>query len=196
MFKKALILLFMTLPVPVSFATEKQVNRIPIVTRDYLQENLYSYERGFWVSAEGMGGYSCHLSGHNMGLAEIDITAGYRFDEFIKVGVGIGMRYYFDQKDLRRHSSPLGMPLFVAARGNMIRGKYRKTVPYWGFDFGGSFPDGIMFRPTVGLHIGDPRSAFIIGLSYMGQNIAVADDIARKTNRYTGFACLRLGYEF
>ena len=185
MFRKALVLLFMTVFILTSFSTEKEVTRIPIVSQDPLQENLYSYNSGFWISAEGIGGYSCHLSGHNMGLAEIDITAGYRFNEYIKVGVGIGMRYYIDQKDLRRYSSPLGMPLFIAARGNMIRGKYHKTVPYWGFEFGGSLRDGIMFRPTVGLHIGEPRGAFILGLSYMGQNIAMLNTKDQKINHYT-----------
>lgn len=180
-------------------AQENKVNRIPEKGHDVNQEQYTDYDRGFWIAAEALGGYSAHLEGHNMGVAEIDVTAGYRFNEFLKVGAGLGARYYIDQKNLRRHSSNWGMPIYLSARGNMMYGKYRKVVPWWGFDLGGSVRDGFMMRPTVGIRIGEPRQAFTLGFSYMGQNIGcwkIEEGGTVKADKFTSFFCLRLGYEF
>ena len=179
-----------------SMAQERTVNRIPTVSKDTNQEQYTTFDRGVWVAAEALAGYSSHLAGHNMGVGEIDVTVGYRFNQFIKLGVGIGGRYYIDQKDLRRHSSAWGMPLFVAARGNMIPGLYRKVVPYWGMELGGSIRDGFMMRPTVGIRVGEPRQAFTLGFSYMGQSIATYNSKGEDSNRFTSFFCLRAGFEF
>ncbi len=177
------------------FSQHNTINRIPTVGKDPTQNQLSQTETGFWISAEVMGGYSAHLYGHNMGVTEFDVTAGWRFSEFLRIGIGTGLRYYIDSKDIRRHSSGFGMPLFVAARGNMVYGKYRNVVPYWGVEFGGAFPDGIMFRPTVGLRFGAPRQAWLLGVSYMAQNVAVAP-LGVKEKRLSNFFMLRVGYEF
>ncbi|MBD5206928.1 MAG: hypothetical protein HDS79_01455 [Bacteroidales bacterium] len=177
-------------------AQENRVNRIPEVTPDSNQTRYEEFDKGFWWSAEALGGYSTRIYGHNMGMAELDVTAGYRFSEYIKVGLGLGARYYINQDHVRRYSSAWGMPIFVAARGNFVPGKYRFVTPYWGMEFGGSVRDGVMLRPTIGLHIGDPRSAFTIGLSYMGQSLATYNFEGHDATHFTSFFCLRLGYEF
>lgn len=192
----ALISTIFTILCVSAFGQENTINRIPVVGKDINQEQLSTYNSGVWFSAELLGGYSAHLSGDNMGVTEVDVTVGYRFNEYIKLGIGVGVRYYIDQKDLRRHHSAWGMPIFLGARGNIIPGKYRKCVPYWGFEIGTSIRDGVMFRPTVGLHIGEPRQAFTIGVSYMGQNIASSNILGENKNSFTSFFCLRLGYEF
>lgn len=175
---------------------ERQVNRIPTVGKDTNQEVYTDYDRGFWCAAEAIGGISCHTKGHNMGFAEIDFTAGYRYNEFLKFGIGLGGRYYIDQSYLRRSSIKWGMPIFLAVRGNMMPGTYRSVVPYYGFEIGGSIRDGFMVRPTVGMRIGLPRRAFTLGVSYMGQNIACYNDFGKKDGKFTSFVALRLGYEF
>lgn len=177
------------------FSQENTINRIPTIGNDPTQTQLSEAETGFWIASEVMGGYSVHLYHRNMGITEFDVTAGYRFNEFFRVGAGTGLRYYINSSNIRRHSSGFGMPLFVTARGNMIHAKYRNVVPYWGFEFGCAFPDGIMFRPTVGLRFGDPRHAWILGLSYMGQDIAMTK-LGVKEKRLSNFFLLRFGYEF
>ncbi|MDE7148650.1 MAG: hypothetical protein K2O20_09760 [Duncaniella sp.] len=177
-------------------AQENQVKRIPGKGYDPNQQQYSQFERSVWFSAEVLGGVSCHLRGHNMGLAEVDFTVGYRFSQYLKVGVGIGPRYYIDQGPLRRSDIKWGMPLFATVRGNLIPGLYRTVVPYWGIEAGASVRDGAFFRPTLGLRIGEPRNAFTIGISYMGQDIATYNSRLEKTCKYTSFACLRLGYEF
>ncbi|MDE6650920.1 MAG: hypothetical protein K2K08_00770 [Paramuribaculum sp.] len=179
-----------------AFSQNNQIKRIPQVGKDVNQEIYTEYDRGFWVAAEFLGGYSSHLSGHNMGVGELDLTVGYRMNQFLKFGVGLGARSYIEQKHLRRHKSSWGLPIFVAARGNMIPGLYRKVVPYWGMEIGGSVRDGFMFRPSVGMRIGEPRQAFTLAFSYMGQNIATADISGDRVGKFTSFFCIRLGYEY
>ena len=74
-------------------AQENQIKRIPSKGYDPNQQNYTTFERGVWFAAEALGGYSCHFHGHNMGLAEVDFTVGYRFSQYLKVGVGTGARY-------------------------------------------------------------------------------------------------------
>lgn len=176
-------------------AQENVVNRIPAVKPDRSQVQLSEVEKGFWISAELMGGYSIQVDHKNLGIGEFDVTAGYRFNEFIRIGVGTGVRYYIYDKFPRWHKSKFGMPLFFAARGNMMTDKYRSVVPYWGFEVGTTFPDGIMFRPTLGLRFGTSRRAWTLGISYMGQNLSLYGHDG-KEHRYTNFFMLRTGFEF
>lgn len=186
-------------------AQDNQIKRIPSKGYDPNQQNYTTFERGVWFAAEALGGYSCHFHGHNMGLAEVDFTVGYRFSQYLKVGVGTGARYYIDQGCLRSSDVKWGMPIFATVRGNFMPSLYRTTVPYWGIEAGASVGDGVFFRPTIGVRIGEPRQAFTLGLSYMGQRISAPDFhieqttgnvVDLKKGKYTSFVCLRLGYEF
>lgn len=54
-----------------------------------------------------------------------------------------------------------------------------------------------MLRPTVGLRVGLERSAFLVGLGYVGQDLSTySRDNLRKTRRFVNFITLKLGYEF
>lgn len=180
----------------VAFAQDNVVKRIPTVGQDKEQIDYETFEQGFWISAEALGGVSCNFSGSNLGLGEADVAFGYRFSQYLKVGVGVGGRYYINQGDMRRSSIKWAFPLYATARGNFISSYYRTVVPYWGLEIGGSIRDGFMWRPTVGLRFGEQRNAFTLGLSYMGQDLATLNKSGKKTEKYTSFVCLRLGYEF
>lgn len=177
-------------------AQDNQVRRIPSKGIDPNQEQYTTYRRGFWFAAEAMGGVSCHLKGHNLGFSEVDLTAGYRFSQYLRAGVGVGARYYIKQGCLRRGSIKWGMPLFLAVRGNLMPGEYRHAVPFYSVEAGGSIRDGFMLRPSIGVRIGEPREAFTIALSYMGQDLATYNSEGGKCTRFTNFVALRLGYEF
>lgn len=183
----------------VAFAQDNEIRRIPGVGSDSNQISLSTLESGFWMGAELLGGSTLNLKTHNMGFTEADVVAGYRFNQYIKVGAGIGFRYYINQGCLRRPDIKWGFPLFVTARGNIIGSTYRRVVPYWGVEAGGTIQDGLFFRPTIGLRVGEIRHAFTVGLSYMCQNITqhkVVEDYTTKTYKYMSFLSLRLGYEF
>lgn len=155
--------------------------------------------QGFFCAAEASYGYS--LTHHRSGIqyGEVDFTAGYRFSDMLRVGAGLGARNYFESKD-RAMSHHWAMPLFVNARGNFMGNAYRDVVPFWSCDLGATFPDGFMFRPTVGLRIGQPRSAFVVSIGYMGQQIrAYKHNEAGKNavnHPFVSFLTLKLGYEF
>ncbi len=123
--------------------------------------------------------------------------AGYRFNEYVRVGLGLGARYYFDNNKVRSTLSEWAFPIFLNIRGNFIPTRYRDVVPYYSFDIGGTVRDGFMLRPTVGLRVGLERSAFLVGLGYVGQDLSTySRDNLRKTRRFVNFITLKLGYEF
>ena len=124
-------------------------------------------------------------------------VAGYRFNEYVRVGLGLGARYYFDNNKVRSTLSEWAFPIFLNVRGNFIPTRYRDVVPYYSFDIGGTVRDGFMLRPTVGLRVGRERSAFLVGLGYVGQDLSTySRDNLRKTRRFVNFITLKLGYEF
>lgn len=178
------------------FAQENQVKRIPGVGYDPNQQQYTTFGRGVWFATEITGGISCHHTGHNLGFGEANVTVGYRFSQYLKLGIGVGARYYIDQS-YRRHSSiKWGMPLFVAVRGNLMPGLYRTVVPYYMCEVGGSIRDGYMLRPGLGIRIGEMRQAFTIGINYMGQQLRPIDGDGKISSKYSNFVALRLGYEF
>lgn len=178
-------------------AQENQIRRIPQTQgKDINQVQYTTYERGFWMAADAWGGVSCHTQGHNLGFAEVSVTGGYRINEYLRAGVGIGGRYYINQGDLRRGSIKWGMPIFAAVRGNLMPGEYRDVVPFYSVEIGGSIRDGFMIRPAVGIRIGQPRRAFTISLAYMGQDLRAYDSDGKECTNFTNFVALRLGYEF
>lgn len=194
--KKTLSILVCLLCVLGVSAQENQIKRIPKVGHDNEQQNYRTLENGFWVATELSGGASCNVDSRNLYFSELDVTFGYRFSQFFKIGVGLGPRYYFHQAGLRRSHIRWAMPLYATVRGNIMSSVYRNVVPYWGLEAGATVRDGLMFRPTIGIRFGEQRNAFTLGLSYMGQELATYNDRGEKDKKYTNFVCLRLGYEF
>lgn len=165
-------------------------------------KNYSAFDKGFFFATEAQGGYSLTGSGKGLGLAAVNLTGGYRFSDFVRIGIGLGPRFYFDNHDnagyeglMRNAHSKVGLALYVNARGNFIPSDYRIIVPYWSFNLGGTFPDGLMANPTIGIRIGEKRSAFLLGLSYTMQSIRKKKDGEIKYTP-TSFMMLNLGYEF
>jgi hypothetical protein len=174
-----------------------QVTRLPQVGAPEKQADYTSAGSGFWMAAEASAAYSCRLFNSNFGYTEIDAVAGYRFNEYVRVGLGLGARYYFDNNKVRSTLSEWAFPIFLNVRGNFIPTRYRDVVPYYSFDIGVTVRDGFMLRPTVGLRVGRERSAFLVGLGYVGQDLSTySRDNLRKTRRFVNFITLKLGYEF
>ena len=195
--KKLIALAIMFLMITISsVAQENKVKRMPGVAELPQRENLALDENPFWISAEAIGGYSLRIGAHNLGMAEVDVSAGYRFNEFLKAGIGLGPRFYFDQQYLRYTNARWSMPLFLTARGNIISQQYRQATPWWGLEIGGAIKDGFMLRPTIGLKFGEFRHNFTIGVSYMGQNMKGYTNDFRLKNRFVSMICLRIGYEY
>lgn len=172
--------------------------KIPYERGKQEHKNYSTYSSGFFFAIEGNGGYSLNLSGNNIGFGEVDFVGGYRVNEFFRIGAGFGPRYYFGPERARLNVARWGMPLYLNIRGNFIPSEYRDCVPYYSIDCGTSFPDGIMFRPTIGVRIGEPRSAFLLGVSYTGQQLKNADldKDGKLKHKFTSFLSIKIGYEF
>lgn len=176
-----------------------EVNRIspvepvqPAVKEDRAIRDMTDNDTGFWMSAQVNGSYSVFISDKCTPWTELDVAGGYRFNQYLKVGVGFGGRYYFENDRLRNNNVKWSFPVFATVRGNFIPDDYRTVTPYYSFDIGGAIRDGFMWRPTVGLRIGQSRSAFLVGITYTGQSLKY------KTgkDRYISGVGLTLGYEF
>ena len=126
-------------------------------------------------------------------IVQVDVIGGYRFNEFIKLGLGVSPRLlpmdssYFPFDGLG--GGPVSLPVYLDVRGNIISQESRMAVPYWSMDLGYSIPEGFYASPTIGVRVGGPRNNFIAGLTYIFQNVASWKE------SYSAIG-LRLGYEF
>lgn len=174
--------------------------KIPQEKNSNVYREYSEYDKGFWCAIELQGGTSCHHKRDNVGMLELDFVGGYRFNEYLRVGLGVGSRYYFNNNDLRYTSVKWAYPVYLNVRGNFIPGEHRTVVPYYSFDIGGAAKDGFLFRPTIGVRFGEKRSAFLLGLSYLGQSLKsfkVNEDNTVSPDRiYSSFITLKVGYEF
>lgn len=181
-------------------AQENEVRRFPQINHDHPEKIYTTYDRGFWMAAEVTAGYGCRIADSNFGYTEIDVVPGYRYNAWLRAGLGLGARFYYDAVTVRWRSAKWVMPIFLNVRGNLIEEEYRDVVPFYSFDIGGTAQDGFMLRPSVGLRIGEKRSAFLIGLAYTGQSMQsynYNDESMRVLKRkFVSFLTLKFGYEF
>lgn len=154
--------------------------------------NIAESNSGYWCSIEVNGGSTLMENRKNVALVNAEFTNGYRFCQWFKIGVGIGVMYYPNNNNVRDTKNHLSMPLFANIRGNILSEEIRKTVPFWSISAGTSIPDGFFMTPTVGLRIGEKRSAFLLGVSYTLRHLKTPPDGIKY---YSG-AMLKLGYEF
>lgn len=146
----------------------------------------------FWYAIEAGGGSTTMIKQKNVAIAAASFTGGYRFNQYLKVGLGIGILFYPNNQNVRNKESLLGMPLFVNARGNILSDDTRHTLPYWSVNIGTTIPDGFFMSPSVGLRIGEKRNAFLISIGYTLRHLK---SYPGTISYYSG-ALLKLGYEF
>ncbi len=155
-------------------------------------------DKGWWCAVEA------HAAGlwyddHAMGAFALTFTNGYRFSEYLKIGVGIGARYnlnhdndYAIYRQLHNIQAPMSIPLFVNARGNIISQKSRMCVPFWNADIGYAILDNFFFDAGVGFRVGAKRNNFVMSANFMGQVINYEPD---DTDFGSGIL-FKIGYEF
>ena len=151
-----------------------------------------SLDKGLWFAVQVTGAAAfCNVG--NGAISQLDLVAGYRFGEFLKLGLGVSPQFSIGSAgSIPFHginNSPTALPVYLDLRGNIISQESRMAVPYWNLDAGYSFGEGLYLSPTVGVRVGQPRNNFIAGLTYIFQNVAVYG---------TSFSAvgIRLGYEF
>lgn len=149
-------------------------------------------DKGFWWAAELSGGPSVFYEKANMGYSQLAIVGGYRFNDFIRAGVGLGARYYIDNKKVRAKSNAWSFPIYANLRGNFMPQDVRRVVPYWSVDVGATIRDGFFFSPTLGVRFGGKRSNMLVGISYTGQTM----DTKWESDKMVSLLSAKIGYEF
>lgn len=169
-----------------------QTRQVRMPSEGSHQTNIAVDDRGYWCAIDAFGGSTAMEGMKNVAIVGASFVNGYRFSQYLKVGVGIGVMYYPNNSNVRDTDNHLSMPLFANARGNILSDEIRHTVPYWSVNAGVSIPDGPFLTPTIGLRIGEKRSAWLVGISYTLRKLKSYDDC--KSN-YSG-ALMKIGYEF
>lgn len=154
--------------------------------------NYSNQDNGFWYAIEAEGGSSIMAVNTNMQYAQLTATGGYRVTEFLRFGLGVGGRMYFNNANVRNTDNKFGVPIFANARGNFLSAYDRDGVPFWSLSIGGITEEGFFASPTIGYSFGGLRNNFLIGVSYTISNF---EDCTKSRVNYSYFA-LKLGYEF
>lgn len=156
------------------------------------QRNIAEMDQGFWCAIDAGGGTTLMEGRKNVAMAGAAFTGGFRFSQYLKVGVGLGVLYYPNNDNVRSRDSHLAMPLFANVRGNLLSDNIRTTVPYWSVNVGATLPDGAFITPSIGLKIGEKRNAFLVSIGYTLRELKVQKG---KDDTFSG-ALLKIGYEF
>lgn len=158
-------------------------------------------EKGWYCGVDFSGAATVSRTIPVMGDLELSFTNGYRFNEYIKVGLGVGIRTYLGADSPEQRDSDLEgnwvIPLFANVRGDFLPQGQRMFTPYWSVDAGYAFGDGFFYAPTVGVKFGGIRNSFLLGITYMGQMMdKTPSGDSSSSSFYTNFLCARIGYEF
>ncbi|MBR3558683.1 MAG: hypothetical protein IKN78_07415 [Bacteroidales bacterium] len=160
---------------------EVQIGSAEVTTPDVPEGAKYvdysDLDKGWWCAVEAHAG-GLWYDGHGTGTFALTFTNGYRFSEFMKIGVGIGARYnlnsdhdYLLYRKAHKIQAPMSVPLFVNARGNIISQKPRMCVPFWNADIGYAVFDGFFFDAGIGFRVGAKRNNFVMSANFTGQMI-------------------------
>lgn len=153
------------------FAQERQI-KLPEKPNRSKYVDYSIKDDGFWCAIQIGTGY-----GDTAMVYQLDIMAGYRFSEFLKVGLGASPRIGLKS-----------VPVYLDVRGNFIPQIDRMYSFYWNLDLGYAIKDGIYLSPGVGMKFGGVRHNFLVGLNYTLQGFETAN-----TKHFAG---IRIGYEF
>lgn len=172
-------------------SAQERVIRIPEPPRR--QMNIAEEDGGsFWCAIDAGGGSTAMENKKNVAMLVLTYTGGYRLNQYMKIGAGLGVLYYPNSSNVRDTKNHLAMPLFLNVRGNLLSEDIRRTVPYWSLNIGTGIPDGFFLTPSVGLRVGEKRNAFLVSIGYTLRHLKAYPEL---TENYSG-ALLKLGYEF
>ncbi len=188
--KKVLLLLLALAMIPNLSA---QTIRLP---QEAKGTNYHEYSldnSGFWCAIEGTVSSSVVTDHKNAQRGMASYVCGFRFNEYLRIGLGVGANYYFNgNENVRGNESAFTVPVYFDVRGQMLSQYTREIVPYWSLDIGANFGDGFFVSPTIGMRIGQRRSAFLLGINYAVGEIKALPKYPSTIH----FVGLKLGYEF
>ncbi len=189
--KKLLLSLMLFMPTVAVNAQYRDV-KLPDTPKQTNYRNYETENKGFWCAVEAEGASSVMVHEPNMQYVNLSWAGGYRLNEFLRLGAGLGVRYYVNNADVRDTDNKFGIPIFAIVRGNFMSGFNRDGVPFWSLNVGGITNEGFFASPTFGYSFGGLRNNFQIGISYTITSFKNCN----KTNMAYSYFGLKLGYEF
>ncbi|HEY5592414.1 MAG TPA: hypothetical protein VIK55_15535 [Paludibacter sp.] len=176
-----------------------QMAEIEKLTKEPMQvrSNIKNDSKGFHIGYQGIFemGYVKGFGDQSMDYLKLSIINGYRFNPHFSLGLGTGLRYYLDVKDLL-------IPLFADCRINLLK---NNNSPYFGLGVGYSFnPNsnfdavGLLVSPSFGLNIkiSDIHS-LNIGVGYEFQKRkSYTFDYYYTSNKNSGCISINVGVSF
>ena len=192
--KKAILIGLLALcTIPSTIQAQQREVKLPPKTQQHGYRDYSTQDKGFWCGVEAEGGSSIMINSRNMQYVSLTYTAGYRINEYLRVGVGFGGRVYVNNDQVRDASSPFCMPIVANVRGNFMSSYDRNGVPFWSVNVGAITQEGFFVSPEVGYSFGGLRHNFQIGLSY---TLSSLDTTYKKKTQAYSYLGLKLGYEF
>lgn len=189
---KKLIIFILLLSCSTTLWAQYRDVKLPDAPKQTNYRNYSMEDTGFWCAVELEGASSVMVNNPNMQYANLSWTGGYRLSEFLRIGAGLGVRYYINNADVRDTDNDFGVPIFANVRGNFISSYDRDGVPFWSLNVGGITNEGVFASPAFGYSFGGLRNNFQIALSY---TITSFKNSSKTDVAYSYFG-LRLGYEF
>ncbi len=189
---KKLLLSFLFLFLAAIVNAQYRDVRLPSVPKQHSYIDYDMVDRGFWYAVDLEGASSVMSQSPNMQYANLSFTGGFRFSEFLRLGAGVGVRYYVNNADVRDTSDKFGIPIFANVRGNLLPAYEREGVPFWSLNIGGITNEGFFASPTIGYSFGGLRNNFQLGICY---TITSFRNCNKNDIAYSYFG-LKLGYEF
>lgn len=188
--KKRIYLLSLAFGATFMFAQEVRLPELPNNRTHYTDYN--DKENGYWGAISANTSSTLMFKRKNMQNVGADWVNGYRFNEFLRVGLGVGLRYYINNDHVRRSDIAWSFPIYADVRGNIISQQDRAAVPYWSVDLGGEICGGLYFSPTLGYRLGTQRGSLLLGVSYTLQQA----DTWKKNHESINGVSLKVEYEF
>lgn len=173
-------------------AQENKVTRMPEKPDRAAYTDYSQSQSGYWFTVEGLGGSMADPNSKCLQFIGAQTVNGLRLNEFLRGGIGIGMKYYFKSEDVRTSTISWGFPLYANLRGNIISQNDRAAVPFWSLEAGTEIRSGFFVSPLIGLKLGEQRSSFTVGLSYT----IIKMDTWDKDGDMRNLVTLKFGYEF
>ena len=182
--RKLMIVAALLLGFAASGFAQNQDVRLPEKPKRAKYVDYSTKQTGYWLAAQLGAGYSTAPGFY----AQFDFVNGYHFSEFLKVGVGISPKVYFDGKTT--------IPIYAEVRGNIISQEDTMFAFYWNADLGYAINGGLYASPSLGVKFGGIRHNLLVSLYYA---LEYPFETQSETQRYDHPAHsvgLRIGYEF
>ncbi|MBQ6747581.1 MAG: hypothetical protein IJR07_11145 [Bacteroidaceae bacterium] len=174
------------------YAQEREI-KMPEAPRQSRYTEFSLREKGYWWATDLSIGQSITFHEKDLLTAGFTFVNGYRFNDYLRIGVGIGVQYHaINSDEIRNTDIRWTMPMFFNVRGNFMSQEVREIVPCWSADVGFVVGDGVMFTPSFGFRFGERRSAFLLNLGYSFRTIKAKHGFSEKRN----YVLLKIGYEF